>query len=97
LHYSERGQAKALFVSEGFAEVKDNTLRVVCEAGELPHEKLSLPLDQLLLHLLNGWPSDASGGEEENRERAFHHRDGTVEEIRGGETLRHDVAGFHQF
>lgn len=38
LRYVENGQHKALFVSEGFAEVKDNTLRVVCEAGELPEE-----------------------------------------------------------
>jgi F-type H+-transporting ATPase subunit epsilon len=38
LLYVENGQRKVLFVSEGFAEVKDNTLRVVCEAGELPHE-----------------------------------------------------------
>jgi F-type H+-transporting ATPase subunit epsilon len=38
LHYSEHGQSKALFVSEGFAEVRDNTMRVVCEAGELPED-----------------------------------------------------------
>jgi F-type H+-transporting ATPase subunit epsilon len=38
LHYVESGQAKQLFVSEGFAEVKNDTLRVVCEAGELPEE-----------------------------------------------------------
>ncbi len=36
LAYTEGGVEKTLFVSEGFAEVKDNTLRVVCEAGELP-------------------------------------------------------------
>jgi F-type H+-transporting ATPase subunit epsilon len=36
LHYVERGQRKSMFVSEGFAEVKDNTLRIVSEAGELP-------------------------------------------------------------
>jgi len=38
LRYVENGQEKALFVSEGFAEVKRGTLRVVCEAGELPEE-----------------------------------------------------------
>jgi F-type H+-transporting ATPase subunit epsilon len=38
LRYVQAGTEKALFVSEGFAEVKDNTLRVVCEAGELPEE-----------------------------------------------------------
>jgi F-type H+-transporting ATPase subunit epsilon len=38
LQYVEKGQRKQLFVSEGFAEVKDNTMRVVCEAGELPEE-----------------------------------------------------------
>jgi F-type H+-transporting ATPase subunit epsilon len=36
LTYVEGGQKKSIFVSEGFAEVKNNTLRVVCEAGELP-------------------------------------------------------------
>ena len=36
LEYVEKGQRKALFVSEGFAEVKNDTLRVVTEAGELP-------------------------------------------------------------
>ena len=38
LRYVEDGQERALFVSEGFAEVRANTLRVVCEAGELPAE-----------------------------------------------------------
>jgi F-type H+-transporting ATPase subunit epsilon len=38
LHYVERGAPKQIFVSEGFAEVKDNTLRVVSEAGELPDQ-----------------------------------------------------------
>lgn len=38
LRYVEGGQEKALFVSEGFAEVKSHTLRVVCEAGEMPQE-----------------------------------------------------------
>lgn len=36
LEYVEKGQRKSLFVSEGFAEVKNDTLRVVTEAGELP-------------------------------------------------------------
>jgi F-type H+-transporting ATPase subunit epsilon len=38
LRYVEDGVEKAMFVSEGFAEVKDNTLRVVSEAGERPEE-----------------------------------------------------------
>ena len=38
LLYVENGARKELFVSEGFAEVSNNTLRVVCEAGELPEE-----------------------------------------------------------
>ena len=38
LAYVEQGVRKMLFVSEGFAEVRDNTVRVVCEAGELPEE-----------------------------------------------------------
>ena len=38
LFYVEHGVRKMLFVSEGFAEVRSNTVRVVCEAGELPEE-----------------------------------------------------------
>ena len=38
LRYVEGGTEKVLFVAEGFAEVKSNTLRVVCEAGERPDE-----------------------------------------------------------
>jgi F-type H+-transporting ATPase subunit epsilon len=38
LFYVEQGVRKPLFVSEGFAEVRANTVRVVCEAGELPEE-----------------------------------------------------------
>lgn len=38
LRYVEHGTPKTLFVSEGFAEVRENTVRVVCEAGERPEE-----------------------------------------------------------
>lgn len=38
LTYVEGGVRKAIFVAQGFAEVRNNTLRVVCEAGELPEE-----------------------------------------------------------
>ncbi|HUR29042.1 MAG TPA: ATP synthase F1 subunit epsilon [Planctomycetota bacterium] len=38
LFYVEKGVRKAMFVSEGFAEVRSNTVRVVCEAGESPEE-----------------------------------------------------------
>ena len=38
LAYVESGVRKKVFVSAGFAEVRDNTVRVVCEAGELPEE-----------------------------------------------------------
>jgi F-type H+-transporting ATPase subunit epsilon len=38
LRYVENGQSKGVFVSQGFAEVRQNTLRVVCEAGEMPAE-----------------------------------------------------------
>lgn len=34
LSYSEGAEEKQLFVSGGFAEVRDNTVRVVTEAGE---------------------------------------------------------------
>ena len=38
LFYVEQGVRKSIFVSDGFAEVRDNTVRVVCEAGERPEE-----------------------------------------------------------
>ena len=38
VQYVEDGSRKSLFVSDGFAEVKDGTLRIVAEAGELPSE-----------------------------------------------------------
>jgi len=38
LSYAEGGTDKALFVSGGFAEVHDNTVRIVSEAGERPEE-----------------------------------------------------------
>jgi len=38
LHYTQEGIEHVLLVTEGFAEVKDDTLRVVCEAGERPAE-----------------------------------------------------------
>ena len=38
LEYAQGGTEHALFVSEGFAEVRDGTVRVVCEAGERPDE-----------------------------------------------------------
>ncbi|MDF1800995.1 MAG: F0F1 ATP synthase subunit epsilon [Planctomycetota bacterium] len=34
LRYTQGGQSHSMFVSGGFAEVRDNTLRVVTEAGE---------------------------------------------------------------
>ena len=41
LFYVEKGVRKSLFVSEGFAEVRDNTLRLVCEAGD-PAEEIDV-------------------------------------------------------
>ncbi|MCK6446355.1 MAG: F0F1 ATP synthase subunit epsilon [Planctomycetes bacterium] len=38
LRYKAKGGEKVLFVSEGFAEVRGNVLRVVCEAGETAGE-----------------------------------------------------------
>ncbi|MCC6405607.1 MAG: ATP synthase F1 subunit epsilon [Planctomycetes bacterium] len=38
LRYRGKSGEKVLFVSEGFAEVRDNLLRVVCEAGETAGE-----------------------------------------------------------
>jgi F-type H+-transporting ATPase subunit epsilon len=38
LRYVQDGREHFLFVSEGFAQVRNNTVRVVCEAGEVPEE-----------------------------------------------------------
>ena len=38
LRYRENGNLVEMFISGGFAEVRANTVRVVCEAGELPEE-----------------------------------------------------------
>lgn len=38
LRYKAQGAEKVLFVSEGFAEVRGSSLRVVCEAGETSGE-----------------------------------------------------------
>ena len=38
LLYQSGGKDESLFVSGGFAEVRDNTVRVVSEAGERPDE-----------------------------------------------------------
>ena len=38
LRYRSGGSEHFLFVSDGFAEVRDNTLRLVCEAGDPAQE-----------------------------------------------------------
>ncbi len=38
MRYRIGGRENALFISGGFAEVRDNTVRVVTEAGERPEE-----------------------------------------------------------
>jgi len=38
LSYDSDGKRETVFVSGGFAEVRDNTVRVVCEAGEPPSD-----------------------------------------------------------
>ncbi|MEX1024943.1 MAG: F0F1 ATP synthase subunit epsilon [Planctomycetota bacterium] len=38
LHYAVDGKDQAIFVSGGFAEVRNDTVRVVSEAGERPEE-----------------------------------------------------------
>jgi F-type H+-transporting ATPase subunit epsilon len=38
LRYRARGREHSVFVAGGFAEVRANTVRVVCEAGEKPEE-----------------------------------------------------------
>src|SRR5262245_32093969 len=38
LRYRAEGKPQAMFVSGGFCEVRDNTVRVVTEAGERPQE-----------------------------------------------------------
>jgi F-type H+-transporting ATPase subunit epsilon len=38
MHYRIDGREEVMFVSGGFAEVRDNTVRIVSEAGEKPDE-----------------------------------------------------------
>jgi F-type H+-transporting ATPase subunit epsilon len=38
MHYRTGGREDVLFVSGGFAEVRDNTVRIVSQAGEKPEE-----------------------------------------------------------
>jgi F-type H+-transporting ATPase subunit epsilon len=38
MHYRTDGREEVMFVSGGFAEVRDNTVRIVSEAGEKPVE-----------------------------------------------------------
>jgi F-type H+-transporting ATPase subunit epsilon len=38
VHWKDGGAEHVLFVSGGFAEVRGETLRIVCEAGEKPEE-----------------------------------------------------------
>ena len=38
MRYRTDGREEVMFVSGGFAEVRDNTVRIVSEAGEKPHE-----------------------------------------------------------
>jgi len=38
MRYRANGTTTEMFISGGFAEVRANTVRVVCEAGELPEE-----------------------------------------------------------
>jgi F-type H+-transporting ATPase subunit epsilon len=38
LHYSQGSSEQVLFVTNGFAEVRGDLVRVVCEAGEKPEE-----------------------------------------------------------
>jgi F-type H+-transporting ATPase subunit epsilon len=82
LSYVENGAKKGLFVSSGFAEVKDNTLRVVCEAGELPAE-----IDE----------KRARESEKRARERLAAPRGvrETVDELRAEAALRRAIARLH--
>jgi F-type H+-transporting ATPase subunit epsilon len=75
LRYVEAGIEKAIFVSEGFAEVRDDTLRVVCEAGELPED-----ID----------PERAKEAEKRARERLAHTRAGSepIDVLRAEMALR---------
>jgi F-type H+-transporting ATPase subunit epsilon len=38
MHYKAGGREEVMFVSGGFAEVRDNTVRVVSQGGEKPEE-----------------------------------------------------------
>lgn len=80
LTWVEGGTRKSLFVSEGFAEVKDNTMRVVCEAGEQPSE-----IDE----------KRARESERRARERLKAPKAGEVDILRAEAALRRAVARLH--
>lgn len=74
LRYRHGGTEHFLFVSEGFAEVRDNTLRLVCEAGD-PAEEIDV--------------QRAKAAEQRARERlAQVHQGVEVDELRAEAALR---------
>jgi F-type H+-transporting ATPase subunit epsilon len=85
LRYRSGGTEHFLFVSEGFAEVRDNTLRLVCEAGD-PAEQIDV--------------ARAQAAEQRARERLAHVAGGVeVDELRAEAALRRalmrlQVAGY---
>ena len=74
LRYRNGGTEHFLFVSEGFAEVRDNTLRLVCEAGD-PAEEIDV--------------QRAKAAEQRARERLAQASQGVeVDELRAEAALR---------
>jgi F-type H+-transporting ATPase subunit epsilon len=74
LRYRNGGTEHFLFVSEGFAEVRDNTLRLVCEAGD-PAEEIDV--------------QRAKAAEQRARERLAQVQSGVeVDELRAEAALR---------
>lgn len=72
LRYRHGGSEHFLFVSDGFAEVRDNTLRLVCEAGDVAEE---IDVER------------AKAAEKRARERLEHH-EGSVDVLRAQAALQ---------
>ena len=80
LRYREGGSERFLFVSDGFAEVRDNTLRLVCEAGDIAEE---IDVER------------AKAAEKRARERLAHVKERPIDELRAEAALRRALMRLH--
>ena len=80
LRYRHGGSEHFLFVSDGFAEVRDNTLRLVCESGDVAAE---IDVER------------AKAAEQRARERLAHVQQGDVDVMRAEAALRRALMRLH--